>query len=186
MARCLESQVPIQTAAYWIACQQHRVHKSNAARSTRRSLTHTLLLGTSLHLASTAVEPALAADGKSKYFTNLEEAREEGERRREQKERAEGPIVTLPSGVKFRELKQGSGETVSIGQSCSVSYTIYKLNGLYLDSLGYGKEGKDDIGDTITIQYGGANDETPMLVNYLITKLHQAMANAALQGKVQQ
>ncbi|MCO5566834.1 hypothetical protein L7F22_020516 [Adiantum nelumboides] len=32
----------------------------------------------------------------------------------------------------------------------------------------------------------GANDETPMLVNYIITRLHQAMANLALQDEVQQ
>ncbi|KAI5073395.1 hypothetical protein GOP47_0011408 [Adiantum capillus-veneris] len=114
---------------YQIVCQEHHAQRSNAATLTRRSLiilTNTALLGASLHLAPAA---ALAADGKPKYFTNLEEAREEGERRREQKERAEGPIVTLPSGVKFRELHPGSDETVSIGQLCSVSYTIYKLNG---------------------------------------------------------
>jgi hypothetical protein len=33
-------------------------------------------------------------------YTNLDDAREEGERRRAEKERAEGPIVKLPSGVK--------------------------------------------------------------------------------------
>ncbi|MCO5547195.1 hypothetical protein L7F22_000639 [Adiantum nelumboides] len=32
----------------------------------------------------------------------------------------------------------------------------------------------------------GANDETPMLVNYLIARLHQAMTNSALQGEFQQ
>ncbi|MCO5582020.1 hypothetical protein L7F22_035910 [Adiantum nelumboides] len=32
----------------------------------------------------------------------------------------------------------------------------------------------------------GASEETPMLVNYLITSLQQAMANPALQGEVQQ
>ncbi|MCO5572839.1 hypothetical protein L7F22_026598 [Adiantum nelumboides] len=32
----------------------------------------------------------------------------------------------------------------------------------------------------------GASEETPMLVNYLITRLQQAMANPALQGEVQQ
>ncbi|MCO5570476.1 hypothetical protein L7F22_024198 [Adiantum nelumboides] len=32
----------------------------------------------------------------------------------------------------------------------------------------------------------GASEETPMLVNYLMTRLQQAMANLALQGEVQQ
>ncbi|MCO5601867.1 hypothetical protein L7F22_055992 [Adiantum nelumboides] len=32
----------------------------------------------------------------------------------------------------------------------------------------------------------GANEETPMLVNYLITRLQQAMSNSALQGEDQQ
>ncbi|MCO5548733.1 hypothetical protein L7F22_002194 [Adiantum nelumboides] len=31
----------------------------------------------------------------------------------------------------------------------------------------------------------GASEETPMLVNYLITRLQQAMANPALQDEVQ-
>lgn len=56
---------------------------------------------------------------------------------------------------RFRELSQGSGDAVSLGQLCSISYTLYKLNGLYLDSLGYGKEGKNDVGETLTFQYGG-------------------------------
>ncbi|MCO5573606.1 hypothetical protein L7F22_027378 [Adiantum nelumboides] len=33
---------------------------------------------------------------------------------------------------------------------------------------------------------GGSSEETPMLVNYFITRLQQAMANPALQGEVQQ
>ncbi|KAJ7519729.1 hypothetical protein O6H91_20G053600 [Diphasiastrum complanatum] len=70
---------------------------------------------------------ALAAEIKKakKVYTNLEEAREAGEKLREERDTAEGPIIILPSGVK-----------------------------LYLDSLGYGKEGKDDVGETLTFQFG--------------------------------
>ncbi|MCO5572717.1 hypothetical protein L7F22_026476 [Adiantum nelumboides] len=38
----------------------------------------------------------------------------------------------------------------------------------------------------LTKEIRRANDEIPMLVNYLITSLHQAMANPTLQGEVQQ
>lgn len=41
-----------------------------------------------------------SAPPAKQFRTNIDDAREEGERRREEKERAEGPIVKLPSGVK--------------------------------------------------------------------------------------
>ncbi|KAH7447571.1 hypothetical protein KP509_01G112300 [Ceratopteris richardii] len=63
-------------------------------------------------------------------------------------------LASLHKTIRFRELNQGSGDPISVGELCSVSYTIYRLNGLYLDSLGYGKEGKDDLGETFTFQYG--------------------------------
>lgn len=91
---------------------------------------------------------------KVKYFTNLDDAREEGERRREEKEREQGPIITLPSGVKFRELQTGTGRQVEFGDIIAISFTIYRVNGLYVDSVGYGNEGKDDVGDTFTFKFG--------------------------------
>eukprot|EP00850_Spirogloea_muscicola_P022627 SM000304S11849 [mRNA] locus=s304:14062:15574:- [translate_table: standard] len=87
-------------------------------------------------------------------LTNLDEAREEGERRRDEKERAQGPLVSLPSGVKYRELAVGAGELVQPGDLVRVYYTIYRLNGFYLDSVGYGNEGKEDVGETFNFQYG--------------------------------
>ncbi|MCO5606633.1 hypothetical protein L7F22_060821 [Adiantum nelumboides] len=39
--------------------------------------------------------------------------------------------------------------------------------------------------DSFDFANEGASEETPMFVNYLITRLHQAMANRALQGEVQ-
>eukprot|EP00250_Pteridium_aquilinum_P010395 c19355_g1_i1 orf=182-880(-) len=156
--RAIYTGTPPWTRSATCSVSKEGDRRSSPASTSRRSLvilTHTLMLGSPFHLASAAPELLYVADGKPKYFTNLEEAREEGERRREQKELAEGPIISLPSGVKFRELSQGSGDAVSLGQLCSICYTIYKLNGFYLDSLGYGKEGKNDVGDTLTFQYGG-------------------------------
>ncbi|MCO5613289.1 hypothetical protein L7F22_067565 [Adiantum nelumboides] len=40
--------------------------------------------------------------------------------------------------------------------------------------------------DSFDFANEGASEETPMLVNYLITRLQQAMANPTLQGEVQQ
>ncbi|MCO5573930.1 hypothetical protein L7F22_027708 [Adiantum nelumboides] len=47
------------------------------------------------------------------------------------------------------------------------------------------KENKMSI-DDFDFAHEEANDYTPMLVNYLVTKLQQAMGNLALQGEVQQ
>ncbi|MCO5608638.1 hypothetical protein L7F22_062852 [Adiantum nelumboides] len=47
------------------------------------------------------------------------------------------------------------------------------------------KENRMSI-DDIDFAHEDANDDTSMLVNYLVTRLHQAMGNPALQGEVQQ
>ncbi|MCO5572071.1 hypothetical protein L7F22_025822 [Adiantum nelumboides] len=47
------------------------------------------------------------------------------------------------------------------------------------------EESRIDV-DNFDFAREGANDDTPMLVNYHITRLQQAMANLALQGEVQQ
>ncbi|MCO5547895.1 hypothetical protein L7F22_001347 [Adiantum nelumboides] len=47
------------------------------------------------------------------------------------------------------------------------------------------EEGRIDV-DNFDFANEGASEETPMLVNYLITRLQQAMANPALQCEVQQ
>ncbi|MCO5600765.1 hypothetical protein L7F22_054880 [Adiantum nelumboides] len=47
------------------------------------------------------------------------------------------------------------------------------------------KESRMSI-DDFDFAHEDANDDTSMLVNYLVTRLHQAMGNPALQGKVQQ
>ncbi|MCO5559162.1 hypothetical protein L7F22_012755 [Adiantum nelumboides] len=47
------------------------------------------------------------------------------------------------------------------------------------------EEGRIDV-DSFDFANEGASEETPMLVNYLITRLQQAMANPALQCEVQQ
>ncbi|MCO5612523.1 hypothetical protein L7F22_066791 [Adiantum nelumboides] len=46
------------------------------------------------------------------------------------------------------------------------------------------EEGRINV-DNFDFAHEGANDETPMLVKYLITRLQQAMASPALQGEVQ-
>ncbi|MCO5598304.1 hypothetical protein L7F22_052396 [Adiantum nelumboides] len=47
------------------------------------------------------------------------------------------------------------------------------------------EEGRINV-DSFDFANEGASEETPMFVNYLITRLQQAMANPALQGEVQQ
>jgi FKBP-type peptidyl-prolyl cis-trans isomerase FkpA len=89
-----------------------------------------------------------------KRITNIEDARIAGEKAREIKEAADGPVIVSSSGIKYRELERGVGKPISPGDYVSVYYTISRLNGYYLDSMGYGKEGKNDVGEALTFQYG--------------------------------
>ncbi|MCO5605617.1 hypothetical protein L7F22_059800 [Adiantum nelumboides] len=54
-----------------------------------------------------------------------------------------------------------------------------------INMAGNNEESRINV-DNFDFACDGANDDTPMLVNYLVTKLQQAMANPALQGEVQQ
>eukprot|EP00897_Mesotaenium_endlicherianum_P010539 jgi/Mesen1/9513/ME000637S08961 len=93
---------------------------------------------------------------KARAITNLEEAREAGERRRDERARAQGPIVTLPSGIRYRELEPGTGREVTGGDAVQIYYTLFTLNGFYVDSVGYGKEGKNDVGETFNFIFGSS------------------------------
>ncbi|KAG2426955.1 hypothetical protein HXX76_012740 [Chlamydomonas incerta] len=91
-----------------------------------------------------------------------------------------GTLVTLPNGLQYRELLEGSGPEAALGSICEVSYVVYRLaSGAYykyssggtpvfLFSLGYGQEGKDDVGQTYRFRLGDANSlpaaVTPALV----------------------
>ncbi|CAM6090252.1 unnamed protein product [Calypogeia fissa] len=87
-------------------------------------------------------------------YTNIEDARKAGEKLRDIKEAEEGPVLVSSSGIKFRELERGVGRPIGVGDFVSIYYTISRLNGYYLDSMGYGKEGKNDVGETFSFQYG--------------------------------
>ncbi|KAL2642988.1 hypothetical protein R1flu_010575 [Riccia fluitans] len=67
---------------------------------------------------------------------------------------AEGLVRVYSSGIKYRELEPGTGRAVGPGDLVVVYYTISGLNGYYLDSVGYRKEGKNDVGEPLKLQYG--------------------------------
>jgi len=103
---------------------------------------------------------------KKKYTpstSNLEEAKEKGERLREERAEAENPgeLVTMPSGLQYREISTGTkGPVVQKGDVVEFTYIVYRLSsGAYfkyssggrpvlLYSYGYGNEGQNDVGDT--------------------------------------
>ncbi|KAG6551155.1 hypothetical protein Mapa_007390 [Marchantia paleacea] len=91
---------------------------------------------------------------KVTLYSNIDDARKAGEKLREEKEAAEGPVRVSSTGIKYRELERGTGRPVATGDSVSIYYTISRLNGYYLDSMGYGKEGKNDVGEALKFQYG--------------------------------
>eukprot|EP00271_Cylindrocystis_brebissonii_P008574 TRINITY_DN22966_c0_g1_i1.p1 TRINITY_DN22966_c0_g1~~TRINITY_DN22966_c0_g1_i1.p1 ORF type:complete len:316 (+),score=29.50 TRINITY_DN22966_c0_g1_i1:163-1110(+) len=143
--------------------EQRKTEFQPEARAAWQSQRRTIALGAGLLLS--LVDPMLVRAGETEgeevrprqLITNLDDAREAGERRRDEKERSNGTIVTLPSGIKYRALRDGSGRALVDGDVAAISYVVYRLNGLYLDSVGYGNEGKDDVGDTINITVGVSN-----------------------------
>jgi len=115
---------------------------------------------------------------KRKPAASYEERRrriEEAQRLREEKEAedeaAQGPLVTLASGIQYRDVtvgdggRRGDGEAIA-GAVCDIEYVAYRLapgayfkyssggTPIYLFSLGYGNEGKDDAGDTFRFKLG--------------------------------
>ena len=141
----------------------------------------TLVAG--LLAASSFVGPTRRADAKivvpkRKPAASYEERRrriEEAQRLREEKEAedeaAQGPLVTLASGIQYRDVtvgdggRRGDGEAIA-GAVCDIEYVAYRLapgayfkyssggTPIYLFSLGYGNEGKDDAGDTFRFKLG--------------------------------
>ncbi|KAL2621020.1 hypothetical protein R1flu_001225 [Riccia fluitans] len=116
-------------------------------------LVHGILAGAGLSSIA-SLDYALAGTEKVTLYTNIDDARKAGEKLREEKEAAEGPVRVSSSGIKYRELEPGTGRAVVPGDLVAVYYTISRLNGYYLDSVGYGKEGKNDVGETLKFEYG--------------------------------
>eukprot|EP00877_Chromochloris_zofingiensis_P013386 jgi/Chrzof1/8300/Cz03g05120.t1 len=87
-----------------------------------------------------------------------------------------GDLVTLPSGIQYRELEQGNGQVAAVGCTCEMSYTVYRLSSgayfkyssggtpVYMWSVGYGNEGKDDLGATYNFRLGDP-DAVPRAVS---------------------
>ncbi|KAK9842417.1 hypothetical protein WJX84_000564 [Apatococcus fuscideae] len=82
---------------------------------------------------------------------NLDQALRKGEARREELERAAGPIRRTSTGIKYREMEVGTGKEADSNDFCEVSYQMFTQNGLYLDSVGYGQESKKDLGETVRL-----------------------------------
>ncbi|KAF6258872.1 hypothetical protein COO60DRAFT_1638843 [Scenedesmus sp. NREL 46B-D3] len=95
-----------------------------------------------------------------------EEGGEEQQERQRLKYEQPGELVTLPSGLQYREMALGQGDEAVAGSGCDISYTVYRLSSggyykyssggtpVYMWSVGYGQEGKDDVGDTYRFRLG--------------------------------
>ncbi|GIL92722.1 hypothetical protein Vretimale_11763 [Volvox reticuliferus] len=108
-----------------------------------------------------------AADGRSDGGgSDTDAVREERLRYRQYEQ--PGTLVTLPNGLQYRELLEGTGPEATIGSLCEISYIVYRLSSgayykyssggtpVFLFSLGYGQEGKDDVGQTYRFRLGEA------------------------------
>lgn len=69
-------------------------------------------------------------------------------------------MLLVPPGLQYREITVGKGAEAVVGSQCDIIYTVYRLsNGgyfkyssggtpVYMWSVGYGREGKDDLDET--------------------------------------
>lgn len=146
---------------------------------TRRSIGGALLVaGLALQLVACQPAAALACPGMRGYA--LQQCLREERKRREAEEGSDeqqqeqqrlkyeqpGELVTLPSGLQYREISVGSGPEALSGLECDISYTVYRLSSggyykysgggtpVYMWSVGYGQEGRDDLGDTYRFRLG--------------------------------
>eukprot|EP00638_Chattonella_subsalsa_P008781 CAMPEP_0117767038 /NCGR_PEP_ID=MMETSP0947-20121206/21345_1 /TAXON_ID=44440 /ORGANISM="Chattonella subsalsa, Strain CCMP2191" /LENGTH=167 /DNA_ID=CAMNT_0005590559 /DNA_START=288 /DNA_END=791 /DNA_ORIENTATION=+ len=85
---------------------------------------------------------------------SIEEARERGERKLDEIEKAKGEIKKSSTGIKFREMKVGTGPEVQEGDVCYITFQATKINGDYMFSLGRGQELKKDIGEQYRMVMG--------------------------------
>ncbi|PNH10675.1 Peptidyl-prolyl cis-trans isomerase FKBP16-1, chloroplastic [Tetrabaena socialis] len=104
--------------------------------------------------------------------------------RREQQYEQPGTLVTLPSGLQFREIVEGSGPPATRGSICEVAYVVYRLASggyykysgggtpVFMFSLGYGQEGKDDVGVTYRFRLGDP-DSLPAAVTPVLEGMRQ-------------
>mmetsp|Transcript_7776 Transcript_7776/g.22989 ORF Transcript_7776/g.22989 Transcript_7776/m.22989 type:complete len:356 (+) Transcript_7776:882-1949(+) len=141
------------------------------------------LLASSVMVAATMAQPANAMLGcpglngrplqqclkKARIAKELEEDRLEAEAPTEgdkRKYESIGELVTLPSGVQYREMETGTGAEATVGTLCEISYAVYRLASgayfkyssggtpVYMWDYGFGIQDKSDLGSTYNFRLG--------------------------------
>ncbi|CAG9461710.1 unnamed protein product [Pedinophyceae sp. YPF-701] len=151
-----------------------------AAPHSRRSAALAMLASAACAAASSVASPAHALscsglNGRELQLCLRQQREARGLPKADEEERYEeydqpGEKVTLPSGVQYRELQEGTGaRTAEIGSVCEIAYTVYRLSsGAYykyssgglpvmLFSFGTGKEIGDSVGDVYRFTLGEKN-----------------------------
>ena len=117
--------------------------------------------------------PPASGNSNRRTEEEIRRARDEAERRRDERaaEANPGVLVTLPSGIQYRELDEGKsdGKTAQKGDTLFVLYTVYRLapgayfkyssggTPIFMWARGYGTEGQDDVGATYKFVLGEPN-----------------------------
>jgi len=97
-----------------------------------------------------------------------------------------GELVVTQEGVQYREIDAGNptGRQCTPGQVCEIHYTVYRLASgayfkyssggtpVYLWSVGYGNEGKDDVGTVYRFTLG-AKDALPPTVRVAMAGMRE-------------
>eukprot|EP00240_Pyramimonas_obovata_P014865 CAMPEP_0118948824 /NCGR_PEP_ID=MMETSP1169-20130426/48524_1 /TAXON_ID=36882 /ORGANISM="Pyramimonas obovata, Strain CCMP722" /LENGTH=210 /DNA_ID=CAMNT_0006895339 /DNA_START=88 /DNA_END=716 /DNA_ORIENTATION=+ len=85
---------------------------------------------------------------------NLQAAQKRGEERLAELEAERGEVIYSPFGFRYREERVGTGEEVDRKRKVYITYKLFQANGTYIDSVGYGLDSRDDVGEAISFRYG--------------------------------
>ena len=101
--------------------------------------------------AASAILPATAVSGKC---ADIESCREEGERKMVEIDKAQGPVVTVEPGIRYRELKRGEGPVLRDGDTADIRFQVLQGNGYFMYSIPNREPGSTDLAETYRVTIG--------------------------------
>jgi len=147
----------------------------------RRLLLHTFLAVIAMSMSPVSTSPPASAAGLKcpglrgdklkdclREYRKQEQGKEAEDEVEEYRQKVEQPgeLITLPSGIQYREILTGTGTACDQGSVCAISYQVFRLSsGAYfkyssggrpilLFAQGYGTEGQDDVGSVYKFVLG--------------------------------
>lgn len=137
------------TSSFSLSVHRPSANSDNDRRSLLTDALKTAgLVGMAWGTAATALPGG--ANAAAKKIINLEEARELGEKKMIEIEKAKGPLIKVRDNVKYREELTGKGPTFEQGDLVKVRYQVYKVRkGVVAPSFPPSQRSDDEGGRTV-------------------------------------